>query len=79
MPRRAWLSLPGMLWHMIQRGNTRSACFDAEEDDRLSLDRLIELSQQFGCAVHAYALDFIKVCRVSWPTDLSPNDGGAYA
>jgi REP element-mobilizing transposase RayT len=45
-----------MLWHMIQRGNTRSACFDAEEDDRLSLDRLIELSQQFGCAVHAYAL-----------------------
>jgi putative transposase len=56
MPRRPWLSLPGTLWHMIQRGNTRSACFDAEEDDRLSLDRLIELSQQFGCAVHAYAL-----------------------
>jgi len=24
-------------------------------------------------------LDFIKVCRVSWPTDLSPSDGGAYA
>src|ERR671924_1570453 len=24
-------------------------------------------------------LDFIKVCRVSWPTDLFPSDGGAYA
>ena len=24
-------------------------------------------------------LDFIKACRVSWPTDLSPSDGGAYA
>jgi hypothetical protein len=24
-------------------------------------------------------LDFIKVCRVSWPTNLSPSDGGAYA
>jgi hypothetical protein len=26
-----------------------------------------------------YVLDFIKVCRVSWPTDLAPSDGGAYA
>jgi hypothetical protein len=25
------------------------------------------------------SLDFIKVCRVSWPNDPSPNDGGAYA
>lgn len=41
---------------MMQRRKNRSACFDAEEDDRFSLDRLIELSQQFGCAVHAYAL-----------------------
>jgi hypothetical protein len=24
-------------------------------------------------------LVFIKVCRVTWPTDLSPSDGGAYA
>jgi hypothetical protein len=27
----------------------------------------------------SYELDFIKVCRVSWPNDPSPNDGGAYA
>jgi hypothetical protein len=25
------------------------------------------------------SIDFIKVCRVAWPTDLSPSDGGAYA
>jgi putative transposase len=45
-----------MPWHMIQWGNNRSACVYAEEDYRFSLDRLTELSQQFGCAVHASAL-----------------------
>jgi hypothetical protein len=25
------------------------------------------------------SIDFIKVCRVSWPTDSSPRNGGAYA
>lgn len=30
-------------------------------------------------ALRAAKLDFIKVCRVSWPTDLFPSDGGAYA
>jgi putative transposase len=45
-----------MPWHIIQRGNNRSACFYAEEDYRFYFDRLTELSQKFGCAVHAYAL-----------------------
>jgi hypothetical protein len=26
-----------------------------------------------------FSIDFIKVCRVSWPIDPSPSDGGAYA
>jgi putative transposase len=55
MSWRARLSLPGMPWHIIQRGNNRSACFYAEEDHRFFLDRLTELSQQFGCMVHANA------------------------
>jgi hypothetical protein len=42
-----------MPWHMMQRRKNRSACFDAEEDDRFSLDRMTELSQEFGCAVQA--------------------------
>lgn len=56
MPRRARLSLPGIPWHIIQRGNNRSVCFNAEEDYRLYLHRLQELAERFGCAVHAYAL-----------------------
>jgi putative transposase len=32
MPRRARLSVPGIPWHIIQRGNNRSICFYAEED-----------------------------------------------
>jgi putative transposase len=34
MPRRARLSLPGVPWHIIQRGNNRSVCFHAEDDDQ---------------------------------------------
>ncbi|NOT54937.1 MAG: hypothetical protein HOP18_10055 [Deltaproteobacteria bacterium] len=56
MPRRARLSLPGMRWHLIQRGNNRPVYLYAEEDYRFYLDRLTELSQQFGYAGHAYAL-----------------------
>ena len=56
MPRRARLSLPGIPWHIIQRGNNRAVCFHAEEDYRRYLDELTELSARFGCAVHAYAL-----------------------
>jgi putative transposase len=56
MPRRARLSLPGIPWHIIQRGNNRAVCFHAEEDYRRYLDELAELSKRFGCAIHAYVL-----------------------
>ena len=56
MPRRARLSLPGIPWHIIQRGNNRSVCFFADEDYRLYLDHLAELAERFECAVHAYVL-----------------------
>ena len=56
MPRRARLSLPGIPWHIIQRGNNRAVCFYAEEDYRRYLDELTALASRFGCAVHAYAL-----------------------
>jgi putative transposase len=56
MPRRARLSLPGIPWHILQRGNNRSVCFFAEEDYRFYLDHLEELALRFGCAVHAYVL-----------------------
>jgi len=56
MPRRARLSLPGIPWHIIQRGNNRAVCFNAAEDYRRYLDELTVLAQRFGCAIHAYVL-----------------------
>lgn len=56
MPRRARLSLPGIPWHIIQRGNNRAVCFFSEEDYRFYLHHLGELSLRFDCAVHAYVL-----------------------
>lgn len=56
MPRRARLAIAGIPWHIIQRGNNRSACFYAEEDYLRYLDTLGELSKKYTCAVHAYVL-----------------------
>jgi len=56
MPRRARLSIPGIPWHIIQRGNNRSACFYADADYRRYLDTLHEMADRHGCAIHAYVL-----------------------
>jgi REP element-mobilizing transposase RayT len=56
MPRRARLAIAGIPWHIIQRGNNRSACFYADEDYRRYLDTLSEQARWHGCAVHAYVL-----------------------
>lgn len=56
MLRRARLRLPGVAWHIIQRGINRSACFFAEADYKLYQHTLAELMMRFGCAVHAYCL-----------------------
>ncbi|MCE9568451.1 MAG: transposase [Rhodocyclales bacterium] len=56
MPRRARLALPGVPFHLIQRGNNRQACFLADEDYRFYLDWLAEHAGKTGCHVHAYVL-----------------------
>ena len=56
MPRRARLSLAGIPWHIIQRGNNRAVCFHAEDDYQFYLHYLKAFADQFGCAVHAYVL-----------------------
>ena len=56
MPRRARLRLAGVAWHILQRGNNRSACVYAEADYRYYLETLGEQAQRWGCAVHAYVL-----------------------
>ena len=69
MPRRARLSLPGIPWHIIQRGNNRAACFFSDDDYRLYLDQLTELAERFGCAVHAYVLMSNHVHLLLTPED----------
>jgi len=56
MPRRARLSIAGIPWHIIQRGNNRSACFYADEDYHRYLATLREQAEKYGCRVHAYVL-----------------------
>ena len=56
MPRRARLAVPGIPWHIIQRGNNRAACFYAEADFRRYLRDLGEQAVRYGCKVHAYCL-----------------------
>ena len=69
MPRRARLRLAGVAWHIIQRGNNRSACFYAEADYRYYLETLGEQAQRWGCAVHAYVLMTNHVHLLVTPTD----------
>ena len=56
MPRRARLSLPGVTWHILQRGNNRADCFFADEDYQYYLAQLPDLCTRFDCALHAYVL-----------------------
>ena len=56
MPRRARLIVQGIPWHIIQRGNNRSACFYSEDDYRKYLDVLKEQAEKYDCLVHAYCL-----------------------
>ena len=56
MPRRARIAVPGIPWHIIQRGNNRSACFYAKEDYVYYLNVLSEQARKYHCAIHAYVL-----------------------
>jgi len=38
MPRRARLAIPGISWHLILRGNNRTACFYEFSDYRYFLE-----------------------------------------
>jgi len=48
--------MPGIPWHIIQRGNNRSACFFTDEDYQLYLHHLKEQADKRGCEIHAYVL-----------------------
>ena len=56
MPRRARMYLPGFPYHLVQRGNNRSACFFDAEDREYYLDLLSQTLLRCGVALHAYVL-----------------------
>jgi len=56
MPRRARISVAGVPWHIIQRGNNRTACFFSDDDYLFYLEILKEQAIKTDCSVHAYVL-----------------------
>jgi len=56
MPRKPRMYLPGVPFHVIQRGNNRGNCFFSDSDYRVYLDCLGDASRRYGLDVHAYVL-----------------------
>lgn len=56
MPRRARHYVPGLPYHIVQRGNNRQACFLTPVDRRFYLKLWHRVSKRYGTQVHAYCL-----------------------
>lgn len=56
MPRRARMYLPGLPYHVVQRGNNREACFIEAENYQFYLLLWAGQARHHGLAVHAYVL-----------------------
>ena len=56
MRRRARIVVSGIPWHIMQRGNNRSACFYAEDDYHKYLDTLEEHAKKYDGLIHSYCL-----------------------
>ena len=56
MPGRTRMYMPGMPYHIVQRGNNRKACFIEPENYLYYLELWQVLSRHYGVAVHAYVL-----------------------
>lgn len=56
MARRPRLDVPGVVQHVIQRGNDRQACFRTDADRHRYLRCLRDAAQGHAVAIHAYVL-----------------------
>ncbi len=56
MARRPRLFAPGLLYHVIVRGNQRRKTFLSDADYQAYLDRLVRYRRKFGHTIHAYCL-----------------------
>lgn len=72
MARLPRLDLPGVVQHIIQRGNDRQACFADDADYLHYRQELGEAALKHGCALHAYVLMTNHVHLL-----LTPGEAGA--
>ena len=56
MPRRARMYIPGLPYHIVQRGNNKEATFIQPEDYQCYLDLWQECTGRYDVQVHAYCL-----------------------
>ena len=56
MPRRTRMYIPGLPYHIVQRGNNREVCFIEPENYQYYLVLWQELAKRYGVSVHAYCL-----------------------
>lgn len=70
MPRRARMYLPGLPYHIIQRGNNREACFIEPEDYQFYLELWQKTAQRCRIAVHAHCLMIYHVHFLVTPAEV---------
>jgi putative transposase len=56
MARQWRIEYPGAMYHVLSRGNNRQDIFQSDDDRRLFLDLLEELSSRFKINIYAYVL-----------------------
>ncbi len=56
MPRKPRMYVPGLPYHVIQRGNNRGACFFCADDYQFFLQCLHDACKRYGAQLHAYVL-----------------------
>jgi len=71
MPRRARHYLPGMPYHLVQRGNNREPCFIEPENYQFYLNLWQEVSARYGAEVHAYCLMTNHIHFLATPLNVS--------
>jgi putative transposase len=69
MARLPRLYVEGCSHHVIQRGNNRQACFFADEDYAIYVDKLREASEKYQVDVHAFVLMTNHVHLLVTPID----------
>lgn len=69
MPRKPRAYAPHIPYHIVQRGNNRSACFFAPEDFGFYINTLHDALSQFAVSLHAYVLMTNHVHLLMTPAD----------